>query len=173
MNKLLATLSLALCTTAALANNHINKVMPMKANVTSATVKTLKGDVKFETVKEGLQVTADLTGLIPNSTHGFHIHEKGLCDGPDYKSAGDHFNPEGGKHGAAHSKMSHVGDLGNIEADKNGNAHLVRVIPHTNADSLTKIAGKAVIVHEKTDDLKTQPSGDSGDRIGCGIIQKI
>ncbi len=145
----------------------------MKAMVSSANMKALNGEVLFKQVPEGLQVMATVRGLTPNSSHGFHVHEKGKCQGPDYKSAGGHLNPESQPHGAPNSKMSHVGDMGNLVADKNGVAKLSVVIPHTKPESWQQLQGKAVIIHTRADDLKTQPTGDAGDRIACGIIKTI
>lgn len=145
----------------------------MEAQISSVTQKNLKGDVIFENVKEGVHVKAHVTGLTPNSKHGFHVHEKGECAGPDYKSAGGHFNPGGVKHGGPDSKMAHLGDLGNLVADEKGEAHIDRIVPHKDASQAQLLTGKAVIIHSKSDDLKSQPAGASGDRIGCGLIKTI
>lgn len=145
----------------------------LKTTVTSATQKALNGDVTMEKEKDGLHLKVRVTGLTPNSTHGFHVHETGECKGPDYKSAGGHFNPDHTQHGAADSKMSHLGDLGNLVSDKNGVATIDRVIPNKDLAHVNEMVGKAVIIHAKADDLKSQPAGDSGDRIGCGVIKEI
>ena len=127
------------------------------------------GTVTFAASGDEVKVVADLTGLTPGK-HGFHIHEFGDCSSADAKSAGGHFNPSGHQHGAPGATDRHAGDLGNIEADASGKAHLEmsdKVMKLSGSDS---IVGHAVIVHEKADDLKTQPTGDAGGRVACGVI---
>lgn len=129
----------------------------------------VSGTVTFTASGDDMKVVADITGLTPGK-HGFHIHEFGDCSSPEAKSAGGHFNPGGHHHGAPDSVDRHAGDLGNIEADAAGKAHLElhdKVIKLSGANS---IIGHAVIVHEKADDLKTQPTGDAGGRVACGVI---
>lgn len=133
------------------------------------TGSTVAGTVTFTVSGDAVKVVADLTGLTPGK-HGFHIHEFGDCSSPDAKSAGGHFNPGGHQHGAPDATDRHAGDLGNIDADASGKAHLEisdKVMKLSGNDS---IVGHAVIVHEKADDLKTQPTGDAGGRVACGVI---
>jgi len=127
------------------------------------------GTVTFTKVGDDVQVVADITGLKPGK-HGFHIHEKGDCSAADAASAGAHFNPTQHKHGGPMTTERHGGDLGNIEADASGKAHLdwKGKMSLSGADS---IIGKSVVVHEKEDDLKTDPSGNSGARQACGAIE--
>ena len=121
----------------------------------------------------GLKVHAQISGLEPNSKHGFHIHEKADLSAPDLASAGGHFNPTMHKHGGPEGKERHGGDLGNLEADADGKANYEATIPGlTIDDPKTGVVGHSVIVHEKADDLKTDPSGNSGARIAGGIIKK-
>ena len=130
-------------------------------NVTGLVIFTKSGD--------GVKVVADVTGLTPGK-HGFHIHEFGDCSSSDGSSAGGHFDPTHKHHGAPDASDRHAGDLGNIEADASGKAHLEwsdKVMKLSGADS---IVGRAVIVHEKLDDLKTQPTGNAGGRLACGVI---
>ena len=127
------------------------------------------GTVTFTKANDAVQVVADVTGLTPGK-HGFHIHEFGDCSATDATSAGGHFNPTHKPHGAPDAAERHAGDLGNIEADASGKAHLEwkdKVMKLTGEDS---IVGHAVIVHEKADDLKTQPTGNAGGRVACGVI---
>src|SRR3954454_10538579 len=126
------------------------------------------GTVTFTKTGDDVQVVADITGLTPGK-HGFHIHEKGDCSAPDASSAGAHFNPTMKHHGGPESMDRHEGDLGNITADASGKAHLdwKGKMSLSGKDS---IIGKSVLVHEKEDDLKTDPSGNSGARIACGVI---
>jgi Cu-Zn family superoxide dismutase len=129
------------------------------------------GIVRFAPTEGGVRVTADLHGLPPNSTHGFHIHEYGDCSAPDASSAGGHYNPEHHEHAGPKVEMRHAGDLGNIKADANGDAHLDLTVDNITVDgSKNPILGRAVIVHQKADDLKSQPTGDAGARIACGVI---
>jgi Cu-Zn family superoxide dismutase len=131
------------------------------------------GKVTFTEVEDGVRVQADISGLTPGK-HGFHVHEFGDCSSPDGAAAGGHFNPTGKPHAGPDDAQRHVGDMGNIEADASGNAKLDYVdhdISLTN-DKLS-IIGRSVVVHAKPDDLKTQPSGDSGARIACGVIGRV
>lgn len=143
----------------------------VQADLSSATMKSLNGKLEAEHTAKGIKVTALVNGLKPGSTHGFHIHENGECKGPDYKSAGGHLNPNKGDHSAPEKKSSHLGDLGNLKADANGIAETEVLIPFDKVKDLNGIVGKAVIIHTSADDLKTQPTGNSGDRIACGVIK--
>ena len=132
------------------------------------------GTVKFSEAPgtggaHGVNVVAHIEGLTPNGTHGFHIHEFGDCSAPDGSSAGGHYNPSSGQHGPPGEK-SHVGDMGNLKANGQGVAHLEVNLPHATIAGKNAIIGRGVIVHAKADDLKTQPTGDAGGRIGCGVI---
>jgi superoxide dismutase, Cu-Zn family len=126
------------------------------------------GTVTFTKVGDEIQVVADIQNLKPGK-HGFHIHEKGDCSAADAASAGAHFNPTQKHHGGPMTPDHHSGDLGNIEADASGKAHLdwKGKLSLSGNDS---IIGRSVVVHEKEDDLKTDPSGNSGARIACGVI---
>ena len=133
---------------------------------------TVKGTVRFNEVPPNVRIVADLTGLTPGK-HGFHIHDKGDCSAPDASSAGPHFNPEKKMHGAPDAAEHHMGDLGNIEADATGHAHYERTVNFLElAVDPNTIDGKAVIVHAGEDDLHSQPAGNSGARVACGIILK-
>lgn len=127
------------------------------------------GTVTFLQLRDTTQVKVKLTGLTPGK-HGFHIHEKGDCSSPDATSAGGHYNPTNKTHGAPTDSIRHVGDLGNLTADANGKAVV------TLRDSLLRLTGdnsitnRAVIVHANADDLKSQPAGNAGARVACGVI---
>lgn len=144
-----------------------------EADLTSLSNKNINAVVLFKDTSEGLRITAHATGLTPNSTHGFHIHEVGKCEGPEYKTAGDHFNPTKMKHGAPESEKSHMGDMGNLTANDKGEAHLELVLAKADAKETKELIGKSVLIHEKADDYKTQPSGGSGARIACGVIKML
>lgn len=129
----------------------------------------------FETTK-GLRMAGTLTGFEPNSKHGFHIHENADCSAADAKSAGKHYNPENLRHGAASSQESHAGDLGNIEADKDGrvliNKTFADLILFKSKPSVEKhpVLNRSIVVHKNADDFKSQPSGAAGPRMACGEI---
>lgn len=130
----------------------------------------VEGSVTFLMKGEKVLVEARITGLSPG-LHGFHVHEKGDCSAPDASSAGGHFNPHKGGHGGTIGTERHVGDLGNLLADAGGTAiykaELEGLSLGTGDDS---IIGRAVVVHLHPDDLYTQPAGNSGPRVGCGLI---
>jgi Cu-Zn family superoxide dismutase len=130
----------------------------------------VRGTVTFAEETEGVRVIASVEGLTPGP-HGFHIHEKGDCSAPDFSSAGGHFNPLGRPHGSPTDPEHHSGDFGNIEANQQGVARYERVFAWLSFKGTNSILGRAVIVHEKPDDLKSQPSGNAGARLACGVIQ--
>lgn len=129
------------------------------------------GTVTFTKEGNGIKVVANVTGVEPGK-HGFHIHEKGDCSATDAATAGGHFNPGSAAHGAPGTAVRHAGDLGNIDIKKDGTGVLkISVKDPKDFSAWADIAGKAVILHEKADDLKTQPTGDAGKRIACGVIE--
>ena len=129
----------------------------------------VSGIVTF-TQKDGeVEVTGEITGLTPGK-HGFHIHEFGDFSSPDAMSTGGHFNPGHKQHGGPDDENRHAGDFGNITADDSGKATLDLRDKGLSLSGHDSILGRAVIVHEKADDLKSQPSGNAGARIACGII---
>jgi len=129
----------------------------------------VEGVVTFTKTGGEVKVVADLTGLTPGE-HGFHIHEFGDCSSADGKAAGGHFNPTNNPHAGHDAEKRHAGDLGNIEADSAGKAHLELADKMMTMSGENSIIGRGVIVHEKADDLKTQPTGDAGGRVACGVI---
>ena len=145
-------------------------------DVTKATCKLepksgskVEGMITLTKTGNEVQVVGDITGLTPGK-HGFHVHEKGDCSAPDAASAGAHFSVGQHKHGGPTTSERHEGDLGNIEADASGKAHIdwKGKMNFSGADS---VIGKSLVVHEKEDDLKTDPSGNSGARQACGVIE--
>jgi len=113
----------------------------------------VSGTVTFTEVADGVQIQAEITGLTPGN-HGFHVHQFGDCSAADASSAGAHFNP-----------------TNNIEADASGSAKLDYVDHHISvANDKESVIGRSVVVHVKADDLKSQPAGDSGARVACGVI---
>src|SRR5438270_1733751 len=135
-----------------------------------ASGSQVTGTVTFTKAGDAVQVVADVTGLTPGK-HGFHIHEFGDCSAADASSAGSHFNPTNQPHAGPDTAARHEGDMGNVEADASGNAKVHYVDHQISLTNDAKSAiGRSVVVHAKPDDLKTQPSGDSGARIACGVI---
>jgi Cu-Zn family superoxide dismutase len=144
------------------------------ATATLAPTKgnTVGGTVNFTQKSGYVLVEAQVSGLKANGTHGFHIHEKGNCSG-DASGAGGHFNPSGSQHGAHDSPTRHGGDLGNLKADANGLAKArVEVTGISLGTDANSIIGRAVVIHGGPDDLQSQPAGNAGPRIGCGLISK-
>jgi Cu-Zn family superoxide dismutase len=132
---------------------------------------TANGTVMFVQKADGsVDVTAHLTG-VPPGIHGFHVHDKGDC-GDNGNAAGGHFNPMATAHGAPNLDPHHAGDFGNVTANAQGvvdtkfNTHSITVAPGP-----MSVVGHAVILHANPDDLVTQPSGNAGPRIACGVVQ--
>ncbi|WP_374075681.1 superoxide dismutase family protein [Bdellovibrio bacteriovorus] len=132
------------------------------------------GDLILTQQKNGVRVHINLINL-PPGIYAAHFHEKGVCQGPDFKSAGDHFNPDKKKHGFDVRGGPHAGDLKNIEVLPEGKGQLEATNPMVTLEegpnSLLKTGGTAIIIHEKGDDYKSQPAGASGKRIACGEIK--
>ena len=139
------------------------------AQLESKSDSQVTGTVTFRQVGDEVLVTGMVKGLKPGK-HGFHIHDKGDCSAPDAASAGPHFNPANQHHGGPTTSEHHAGDLGNIEADVSGIVQLnwKAKLSLSGNDS---IIGKSIVVHEGEDDLKTDPAGNSGKRIACGVIK--
>ena len=127
------------------------------------------GTVTFTRSDSSIHVEADVHGLTPGK-HGFHIHEYGDCTAADGTSAGGHFNPEGVNHAGHDSDVRHVGDFGNITADDDGNATLDLMDSKIAFSGPHSIIGRGIIVHAGEDDLTSQPSGNAGPRVACGVI---
>ena len=154
---------IALAQTSATSSKGISVLHPTAGNKVSGTVT-------FTAAADGVKIHAEIAGLTPGK-HGFHVHEFGDCSAADASSAGAHFNPTNQPHAGPDTAARHEGDMGNIEADASGNAKLDYVDHQISlTDDAKSAIGRSVVVHAKPDDLKTQPSGDSGARIACGVI---
>lgn len=155
----------------------------LAANPTTAAVgieavgnnSKVNGALRFSQGIDGkVHIEGAIKGLKPNHSHGLHIHEFGACTGKDAKDAGDHFSVDKKPHGSPTGSAQHNGDLGNILANSEGVATIDIYSEHLSLDSKNKsnVLNRSIVVHEKADDLKNQPAGNSGGRIGCGIIKK-
>lgn len=127
------------------------------------------GKAAVEEVDGALRVIVDVAGL-PAGLHGVHVHSVGKCDGPDFASAGGHWNPTAHQHGMHNPMGPHAGDLPNLEVDAKGRGHLMFTLPGGSFAGLMDEDGAAVVVHAKVDDLRTDPSGNSGGRVACGVL---
>ncbi len=140
------------------------------AVISPASGSLCKGIVRFKLEDGGVKLTADIQGLAPDSRHGFHIHEFGDCSAADATSAGSHYDPAGTKHhGRPSDTAKHGGDMGNLQADNAGKAHLELLLDGVTISGEHSILGRAVIIHANPDDF-SQPVGNAGGRIGCGVI---
>ena len=144
------------------------------ANLAPASASLVSGTLTLSTMGDGVHVGGEIGGLPPGA-HGFHVHEHGDCSAADASSAGGHFNPTNMPHGRSGPGEHHLGDSDNIVADADGvavvDAHLHDV--SLGSGAANDIAGRAIVVHAAPDDYTSQPSGDAGARVSCGVIAVI
>lgn len=133
---------------------------------------TAAGTMTLRAEAGGVRIRGELTGLKPDSEHGFHIHENGDCSAPDATSAGGHFDPTAQPHGSMGADAHHAGDMPNLHANAEGVADVNVLVNDISLDAGSggNVVGRALIVHEQPDDYKSQPSGNAGPRIACGVI---
>jgi Cu-Zn family superoxide dismutase len=143
------------------------------AHLAGASGSLVSGTLTLMQTSNGVRIQGDLGGLLPGSTHGFHVHETGDCSAADASSAGGHFNPDGSPHGKAETARHHAGDIDNITVDPSGVAHVDAIVVGAvlGGAGSTNILGRALVVHAAPDDYRTQPSGNSGTRIACGVVR--
>jgi superoxide dismutase, Cu-Zn family len=143
------------------------------AKLQSAAGKNVSGSVVFTQEGDKVHVVADVAGVEPAGKHGFHLHQTGDCGAPDFSSAGGHFNPANTPHGCPADQIRHGGDFGNIEIKPDGTGTLdLTTDLLTVDDGPLGVLGKAVILHEGEDDCVTQPTGNAGARLACGVVEK-
>ena len=152
-------------------HSHKGSGARASARIEGRSGSTLSGSATFVEQAGGVLVELKVTNA-PPGWHAVHVHEKGDCSAADGSSAGTHFNPAGMKHGSPHAAEHHAGDLGNMWVDEQGNGHHALLMPALAvADGPNSVRGRALIVHASADDLVTDPTGNAGGRIGCGVIQ--
>lgn len=146
--------------------HNINKAICILSSTEGSVVT---GKITFIKTKNRIRMIADVEGLTPGK-HGIHIHEFGDCQAPDASGAGPHFNPEGMPHGGPTNPIRHVGDLGNLFAGPSGKAHLEYTNSKLSFKGENNIIGRSVIIHQNEDNFITQPDGNAGVGLACGII---
>lgn len=159
--------------TAATPANGKSSAQEAVVNLASASGSLVSGRLVLKPMGNGVHMTGEIGGLKPGDVRGFHVHEKGDCSAADASSAGGHFNPGGQPHGRAGAGAHHAGDSENITADAKGIAHVDAHLAGVTlgGGAANDVAGRAVIVHAAADDYSTQPTGNAGARVACGVIR--
>lgn len=158
---------------AAPATANTSTAKSATVNLAPASGSLVSGKLTLAPMGDGVHLTGEIGGLGAGMTHAFHVHERGDCSAVDASSAGGHFNPAGSAHGRAGTAIHHAGDMDNLAAGADG---VARVDVHLAGVSLgggggNDIAGRALIVHAAADDYHSQPAGNAGARVACGIIK--
>jgi Cu-Zn family superoxide dismutase len=146
------------------------------AEIKDASGQTI-GQARFEPAGDDVNVSVNVRGLAPGA-HGIHVHEVGKCDPPEFASSGAHFNPGGQPHHGGDAEHRHAGDMPNLVVGPDGTGRMQAVLRGITMKgrghhSLFHLNGTSILIHRDADDLKTAPSGNSGDRIACGVVTPI
>lgn len=146
-----------------------------KADIVDAQGQKI-GVATFKEARHGVKLHLKVSGLTPGE-HGFHIHAVGKCEGPGFQTAGGHFNPYGRQHGLQNPQGAHVGDLPNLEVNRRGKGKVTTILVGVTleegpAHSLFGPEGTAIVIHASPDDYVTDPTGNSGPRVACGVIER-
>ncbi len=139
------------------------------AELKGAKGQAISGKLEFTQQDGAVHIVGQVTHLSPGQ-HGIHVHDKADLSAPDLSSAGGHFNPTKEQHGSPDAAHHHVGDFGNITADENGTAKVDLTVAGLSLSGANSIIGHSIIIHGGTDDLKSQPAGNSGPRVAGGVI---
>lgn len=149
-----------------------SKEMKALADILDPAGKTI-GTATLTEQKDGVKIVLRVSGLTPGK-HGFHVHENGVCTSPDFKSAGGHFNPFHKHHGIDNPQGKHAGDLPNLEVNNDGTAETTIVATGTtlgkDPGSLLKEGGTSIVIHAGPDDNMSDPAGNAGPRVACGVV---
>ena len=152
----------------------LSSAKSVKVEMKNAEGKSV-GSATIKPAAAGVEISVKFNHLPPGQ-HALHIHQTAQCDAPDFKSAGPHFNPDGKKHGLENPDGHHAGDMSNFTADAKGDAKVTILNKDVNfgddAHSLFSNGGTSLVIHAKADDMVTDPAGNAGDRIACGVIKK-
>ncbi len=145
----------------------VAKMQPTQGNQVAGTINLTR-------LPQGVRIAGEIKGLPRAGLYGIHIHEKGDCSAPDATSAGGHFNPDGTPHGSPDmpANLRHAGDLGNLVAGPDGTARFERIDHVMQLSGPNAVVGRAFIIHAQPDDLVSQPTGNAGARLSCGIIEQ-
>lgn len=163
-------IAIAITTTLAACGTTPIKTPDATAEIGPASASHVQGTASFTRIAGGVRLNVNVSGLTPGE-HGIHVHEIGDCSATDASSAKGHFNPAGKPHGS-HDGEHHAGDIPNLTADADGKAdYSVDVLGLEIGSGDNNIAGRALIIHAAADDYKTQPAGNSGKRVACGVIK--
>jgi Cu-Zn family superoxide dismutase len=147
------------------------KTLEATAKLESKSGSSVTGTADFKEKNGSVEIVVELKGAKPGQ-HGVHLHDKGDCSAPDASSAGGHFNPDSKNHGAPNVDPHHAGDFGNMTVAANGTGKLrLTVKGLTVAPGPNSVVGHAIVIHADQDDLKSQPAGNAGARVACGVVQ--
>ena len=144
------------------------------AQLKPTTGNSTSGNATFTQVGDKVRVVANISGLKPGQEHGFHVHEAGDCSAGDAMSAKGHFNPYGKPHGSPATAERHAGDMPSLRADASGTAKVDTLLDVMSVKpGPASVVGRGLIVHASPDDFKTQPTGNAGARLACGVINPV